>query len=108
MSWLDLVGLALFVPLYLAYRARFASLPLHVDSGFYVTNAAIVERRYQPLRGWNAHFSGNSRLLPEWFHSVLYLRVGPANYATAFRRAYAAGVPLVNQENYLGFVPGSA
>jgi hypothetical protein len=94
LSWLELVGLALFVSLYFVYRARFAGLPLHVDSGFYVTNAAIVERRYRPLRGWNAHFSGNSRLLPEWCHSTLYLRVGPARYAAAFRALYA-GLALI-------------
>lgn len=89
-----MLGLALLAALYLAYRARFALLPLHVDSGFYVTNAAIVARRYRPLCGWNAHFSGNSRLLPEWFHSALYLRVGPARYAAAFRSAYS-GLALV-------------
>jgi len=87
-TWLDLLPLAAFVPLYALLRSRFARLPLHMDTGFYVTNAAIAERRYRPFRGWNTFFSGNSRLVPEWVHSTLYLRCGAERYAAAFRALY--------------------
>lgn len=88
MTWVDLTRLAIFALLYSRFRARFARLPLHMDSGFYVTNDAIVERRYRPFRGWNTYFSGNGRLLPEWAHSALYLRTGAQYYAESFRSLY--------------------
>jgi hypothetical protein len=80
--------LALLAVVYAVYRARFARLPLHMDTAYYVTNHAIATRRYQPFRSWNAFFSGGSRLLPELVHTQLFLRLGAAGYARGFRALY--------------------
>ncbi|MEY4576580.1 MAG: hypothetical protein RL701_1283, partial [Pseudomonadota bacterium] len=79
---------ALLVLLYRAYRHAFVQLPLHMDTGYYVTADAIASRRYRPFKGWNAFFSGGSRLLPEAVHSWLFLRAGGPGYARAYRELY--------------------
>jgi hypothetical protein len=81
-------GLLLLAAAYRSYRSRFASLPLHMDTAFYVTNAAIAAKRYRPFRSWNAVFSAGSRILPEMVHSLLFLRLGGVRYAGGFRALY--------------------
>ncbi|HEX4352401.1 MAG TPA: hypothetical protein VHZ95_05790, partial [Polyangiales bacterium] len=85
----QLVALVVFALAYRAYRARFADLPLHMDTAFYVTNQTVRRTRYRPFRGWNALFSGGGRLLPEFVHSSLFLRFGARGYAVRFRALYS-------------------
>ena len=62
-----------FLPLYLLLREPFCRLPLHIDTGFYVSNHTIATRRLAFSQGWNAHHAGCSKLIPELFYSIIYL-----------------------------------
>jgi len=64
------------LPIYVLVREPFRSLPLHIDTGFYVSNHAIVTGRWDFSRGWNAHFAGCTKVLPEWFYTSIYLLHG--------------------------------
>jgi hypothetical protein len=80
-------ALWLIVPLLLLYgliRKPFARLPLHIDTGFYVSNHTVVTRRWHFAEGWNAHFAGCSKVLPEAFYSLVY-RLHALDYAKASR-----------------------
>ena len=65
-----------FLPFYLLLRAPFSRLPLHIDTGFYVANHTIATGRIDFSKGWNAHFAGCSKVLPEYFYSLIYLLHG--------------------------------
>jgi hypothetical protein len=67
-----LVTLAFF-PIYLLIRHPFRRTPLHIDTGFYVSNSTIANDRFRYSQGWNAHFAGCSKVLPEVFYSLVYL-----------------------------------
>ena len=82
-------GLAMALVLFILYREAFTVLPLHMDTGYYVPNRAILTRRLAPFDGWNVHFSGASRALPQLVHTALYLAFGSAGYARAFRLLYS-------------------
>jgi len=62
-----------FLPFYMWLRSPFARLPLHIDTGFYVSNHTVATRRFDYSRGWNAHFAGCSKVVPELFYSLMYL-----------------------------------
>ena len=64
---------AAFLPVYLLLRAPFWRLPLHVDTGFYVSNHTIASGRLDFSKGWNARFAGCSKVIPEVFYSLIYL-----------------------------------
>ncbi len=64
------------LPVYLIVREPFRRLPLHIDTGFYVSNHTIVTGRFRFSQGWNAHFAGCSKLVPEVFYSLVYLLHG--------------------------------
>jgi len=68
-----------FLPIYLLIRRPFARLPLHIDTGFYVPNHTIVTRRWRFREGWNAHYAGCSKGLPELFYSAVFL-LHPGHY----------------------------
>lgn len=101
----------LFLPVYLLVRLGFARLPLHFDSGFYVSNNTIATRRICFAKGWNAHFAGCSKVVPEFFYSLIYLlHTRPSSnrlftkwgykgwsrlYASLFNYATAIGVGLL-------------
>ena len=70
-----LITLAL-LPLYLLIREPFRRLPLHIDTGFYVSNHTIATGRFDFSKGWNAHFAGCSKVVPELFYSLVYLAHG--------------------------------
>ncbi|MEK6677450.1 MAG: hypothetical protein AABZ47_17585 [Planctomycetota bacterium] len=90
----------LFLPVYWFARRAFRDLPLHIDTGFYVSNHTICTGRFEFSKGWNARHAGCSKLLPEWFYSTIYLwaRHRPTNedglprYVTASR----SGASLFN------------
>jgi len=65
---------------YLALRWPFFNLPLHIDTGFYVSNHTICKRRIDFSKGWNANFAGCSKVLPEFFYSMVYLLHGGGKY----------------------------
>jgi len=67
-----------FLPLYMWLRAPFLRLPLHIDTGFYVSNDTIITGRIDFSKGWNARFAGCSKVVPEFFYSLIYLRYGRA------------------------------
>ena len=70
---------------YLLIRHPYRRLPLHIDTGFYVSNHLIVNRRLGFSQGWNATFAGGSKVLTELFYSLCYLRHGGAGYASKAR-----------------------
>ena len=64
---------AAFLPVYLWLRHPFRRLPLHIDTGFYVSNHTIATGEFRFSKGWNARFAGCSKVLPELFYSLVYL-----------------------------------
>lgn len=78
-----------FFPIYLLLRKPFQKLPLHIDTGFYVSNHTIARKRFDFSKGWNAHYAGCSKVVPELFYSMTYLLHGSAGYAR-WSRFYAS------------------
>jgi hypothetical protein len=78
----------LLVGLHHAARRMFYRLPLHQESGFYVSNDTILNRRFNPRKSWHARFSGGNKLVPEFFFSFVYLCSGGKKYAYYSRFAY--------------------
>lgn len=68
-----LLATLLFFPVYLAIRATYARLPLHIDTGYYVSNHTIASGRWSYVHGWNARYAGCSKLIPEAVFSFIYL-----------------------------------
>ncbi len=77
------------LPVYLALRWPFFHLPLHLDTGYYVSNHTICTRRIDFSKGWNAHFAGCSKVLPEYFYSVIYVLHGADRYKYCSRLYYS-------------------
>ncbi|HSD09464.1 MAG TPA: hypothetical protein VLF14_00640, partial [Candidatus Binatia bacterium] len=76
---------AALLPVYIALRCVFFDLPLHIDTCFYVSNHTICTRTIRYSRGWNARFAGCSKVLPEYFYSLVYLLHGGEGYKRASR-----------------------
>lgn len=85
MDALPVVVTIAFCGVYLLLRHPYGRLPLHIDTGFYVSNHTIVHRRINFARGWNARFAGGGKILPEFFYSLVYLRCGADKYASRSR-----------------------
>ena len=79
----------LMLPVYLALRYPFFRLPLHIDTGFYVSNHTICTRKINLSKGWNAHFAGCSKVIPELFYSLIYLLHGGTRYKFYSRLYYS-------------------
>lgn len=62
-----------FLPAYLLLRAPFRRLPLHTDTGYYVSGFTMAGGRVHYRAGWNARFAGCSKVVPEYFYSLVYL-----------------------------------
>ena len=116
MAYLLLIPLAF---LHFWLRKPFQRLPLHVDTGFYVANATIADRKIRLSEGWNARFAGASKVIPELFYSLVFLKAGPEGYAAKSRQWYsvyallaAASVGLLACTVYAGaawvLVPATA
>ena len=73
------------LPIYLLVRHPYRRLPLHIDTGFYVSNNTVVNGRLAYSRGWNARFAGAGKILPEVLYSLVYLRYGGRDYASKSR-----------------------
>ena len=80
--WLAWILCAGFI---LLARWPYFRLPLHGDTGFYVSNATITAKKFRFSEGWNAHYAGASKFLPEWFYSSIYLLFGHQRYPAMFR-----------------------
>lgn len=74
---------------YVFYRRWFAPLPLQRDTGFYVPNYSIANKKFGPFHGWNTYFSGASRIVPQFIHTLLFLRSGGESYGRTFRSFYS-------------------
>ncbi len=92
MSWSDaLLVFAVFFPIYVILRLPFLRLPLHIDTGFYVSNHLVATGTFQYRSGWNARYAGCSKVVPEFVYSFAYLiaqRVSPhgsSSYAISSR-----------------------
>lgn len=66
--------------MYFALRYPFFRLPLHIDTGFYVSNHTVCTGRLDFSKGWNARFFGCSKAVPEVFYSLVYLIHGGRRY----------------------------
>lgn len=82
-----LLSIAL-LPIYLALRWPFFRLPLHMDTGFYVSNHTICDRKLRFSKGWNAHYAGCSKVVPEFFYSLVYLLHGGGDNYKFYSRFY--------------------
>ena len=85
-AYLGMYGLPILITAvvfvaYLLIRHPYRRLPLHIDTGFYVGNHLIANRRMDFSKGWNATYAGGSKVLTELFYSLVYLRHGGGNYA---------------------------
>ena len=78
-----------FLPIYLFLRRQFFNLPLHQDTGFYVSNHTIISRKFSYRKGWNSEFAFCSKVLPEYFYSVIYLKHGGESYPFYSRFYYS-------------------
>jgi len=76
------------LPLYFAIRWPFFSLALHRDTGFYVANSTICSGRIRFERGWNATYAGCSKVVPEFFYSLIYLVHGGGDQYKFYSRFY--------------------
>jgi len=82
-----LLSIAL-LPIYLALRWPFFRLPLHMDTGFYVSNHTICARKLRFSKGWNATYAGCSKVVPEFFYSLVYLLHGGGDNYKFYSRFY--------------------
>jgi hypothetical protein len=73
------------LPVLFFLRAPFFRLPLHIDTGFYVSNHTVRTRRFRYARGWNARFAACSKVLPELFYSAVFLVHGGPRYRVMSR-----------------------
>lgn len=80
-------------------------MPLHIDTGFFVTPATVVRKRWDYRRGWGAWAAGCSKVIPEAFYSAVYL-VKPSAYKWASRLAYS-GLIFVAGLGLASFVQAS-
>ncbi len=62
-----------FFPIYLALRAPFWRIPLHIDTGYYISGDTLVNGRIRFSEGWNARYAGCSKVVPEFIYSLVYL-----------------------------------
>jgi hypothetical protein len=74
--------------IYLFLRWPFFKLPLHMDTGFYVSNQTICDRKFRFSKGWNARYAGCSKVVPEFFYSVVYLLHGEGDRYKFYSRFY--------------------
>jgi len=79
----------LFFPIYLWLRRPFFQLPLHRDTGFYVSNQTIMKKKISYSQGWNAQFALCSKVIPEFFYSWLYLKFKGVQYQFYSRLYYS-------------------
>ncbi|HUU82454.1 MAG TPA: hypothetical protein VM243_03015 [Phycisphaerae bacterium] len=84
-----LITLLIF-PIYLLLRHPYRKLPLHIDTGFYVSNQFVAGDRLSYSAGWNARFAGGSKVVPELFYSLVYLAYGGKDYASYSRLYFGA------------------
>jgi len=82
------IGSILFFFVFLFIRKPFFPLPLHIDTGFFVSNHTIQNRKINYSKGWSASFAGCSKVIPELFYSVIYL-FNPNKYPVASRFYYS-------------------
>ncbi len=78
-----------FFPLYDVLRRLFFNLPLHRDSGFYVSNHTICSQKFSYREGWNAKYGFCSKVLPEFFYSLVYLKHGRTKFKFYSRYYYS-------------------
>src|ERR1700722_7754282 len=71
-------------------RTPYLGLALHMDTGFYVSNASVVSRRLRVGEGWNVRFAGASKLIPELFYTTVFLARSGMAYKRSVRIAEAA------------------
>ena len=109
MALLSILFTILLFPVYLALRWPFFRLPLHMDTGYYVSNNTICTGRINFSKGWNAAYAGCSKVLPEFFYSLIYLLHGGADrykfYSRFYYSLYGYGVAIL--VGYLAFVLAS-
>ena len=83
---LDVLPVAILAfPIYMLLRHPYRKLPLHIDTGFYVSNQLVAHGRLTYRTGWNARFAGGSKVVPELFYSLVYLAYGSKDYASYSR-----------------------
>ena len=96
---------AIGVVVLLFFRRLYEQVPLHMDTGYFVSNSTIHHRRWSYRDGWGSWASLCGRLIPEFVYSHLFLLGRPgvaADYKRNFRRfdtcmglVFAAGVAVL-------------
>src|SRR3989338_5361208 len=83
------ISTLIYFPIYYAMRRIFFNLPLHRDTGFYVSNHTVCSKKIDFSKGWNARFAMCSKVLPEFFYSFIYLKHGGIKYPFFSRFYYS-------------------
>lgn len=78
-----------FFPIYLLFRWPYFKLPLGPDTGFYVSNHTISQRKFNFCKGWNSRYAMCSKFIPELFLSLIYIIAGPERYKFLWRFSYS-------------------
>jgi GT2 family glycosyltransferase len=79
--------LLLAAAIFILTRRPMLAFPLHIDTGYFVSNATIQNRRWRFRDGWSAWAAGCSKVIPEMFYSFVYLMF-PRSYTKTSRIAY--------------------
>ncbi len=92
MTWVGSLGILFaFMPVYFVLRLPFFRLPLHIDTGFYVSNNTVANKSFRFSKGWNARYAGCSKVVPECIYSLVFLigahfkKSSHSNYAIVSR-----------------------
>ncbi len=88
MTLTAILGSIALIPIYLALRWPFFRLPLHMDTGYYVSNYTVCRRKLDFSKGWNARYAGCSKVVPELFYSTIFLIHGGGDKYKFFSRFY--------------------
>jgi hypothetical protein len=56
-----------------AIRLLYVKMPLHIDTGFYVSNWTVTFGNWRFAKGWSARFAGASKAIPEAFYTLVWL-----------------------------------
>ncbi len=87
--WQYIIWTVVIFPLYLTIRWSYFKLPIGPDAGFYISNNTIVNKKINFSKGWNAHYAACSKLIVEYFYSLIYLWFGKKRYKLVSRFVFS-------------------
>ncbi len=86
----EIIITILFFPVYLLCRWPYFRLSrVGPDTGFYVSNHTIGTGKWRFSKGWNANYAMCSKLLPDAFFNLIYLKWGHRKYGFVWRLLFS-------------------